>query len=151
MKNVIKLSLLLFFLLMWTIGEYALAGRVFVFEPRHHRWAAYQDGRLVASGRASGGKGYCPDIGRSCRTPVGVFRVISKGSANCRSTRYPKPHGGARMDYCMFFTRMYAIHGSNDVPNHNASHGCVRVYPSDARWLHGNFMTIGTTVIVRPY
>ncbi len=126
-------------------------GRVFVFDPRRLMWYAYHNGRLVASGRASGGAHYCRDIGRSCRTPSGTYRIIQKGPANCRSSRYPKPHGGARMDYCMFFSRLYAIHGSNSVPGYNASHGCIRVSPSAARWLHGNFITIGTTVVVRSY
>lgn len=129
----------------------AYSGRVFVFDPRHHRWYAYSNGRLVASGVAAGGAGYCPDIRRSCRTPVGYFSVLRKGPPNCRSTRYPKPRGGARMDYCMFFTKYYAIHGSNHVPAANVSHGCVRVQPAAARWLHGNFMFIGTRVIVRSY
>ena len=106
---------------------------------------------MIASGRAAGGAGYCRDIKRSCRTPVGHFRIIRKGSANCRSGTYPKPNGGARMDYCMFFSKYYAIHGSNNVPAANVSHGCIRVKPSAARWLHRNFLHYGTRVIVRSY
>ena len=120
-------------------------GKVFIFDPRQHKWFAYNNGRLIASGRAAGGAGYCKDIGRSCRTPTGTFRILHKGGANCRSTRYPRPNGGARMDYCMFFSKYYAIHGSNHVPAANVSHGCVRVEPSAARWLHGNFLFDGTS------
>lgn len=127
------------------------SGRVFVFNPRHHKWYAYENGRLIASGRAAGGAGYCADIKRSCRTPVGTFRVLRKGPSNCRSTTYPRPRGGARMDYCMFFSKYYAIHGSNNVPAANVSHGCIRVLPSAAKWLHGSFMRVGTTVIVKSY
>lgn len=124
----------------------------FVFNPRAHTWTAINDaGHVVRSGRASGGAGYCKDIHRSCRTPVGTFRVWSKGSASCRSSRYPLPHGGARMPYCMFFSKYYAIHGSDDVPNYNASHGCIRVHPGDAHWLSSNFIHIGTTVKVKSY
>lgn len=126
-------------------------GRVFVFDPRRHMWYAYSGGRVIASGRAAGGAGYCRDIRRSCRTPVGHFRIIRKGSANCRSGTYPKPRGGARMDYCMFFSKYYAIHGSNNVPAANVSHGCIRVKPKAARWLHRNFLHYGTRVIVRSY
>jgi len=125
--------------------------RKFVFSPRAHKWYAYENGRLVNSGRASGGKGYCPDIHRSCRTPQGVFRVSHKGPSNCRSTRYPIGKGGARMDYCMFFSKYYAVHGSNDVPGYNASHGCIRVVPSAARWLNQNFLRAGDTVVVTSY
>ena len=126
-------------------------GRVFIFDPRRHRWYAYSNGRLIASGVAAGGAHYCRDVKRACRTPVGHFKITRKGGANCRSSRYPRPHGGARMDYCMFFSKYYAIHGSNNVPAANVSHGCVRVKPAAARWLHKNFLFIGTKVIVRPY
>lgn len=127
------------------------SGRLFVFSPRKHKWYAYKNGRLVKSGRASGGKSYCRDIKRSCLTPRGNFRVIRKGSASCRSGTYPKPRGGARMDYCMFFSKYYAIHGSNSVPNYNASHGCIRVKPHAARWLNKNFLRIGDRVRVTSY
>lgn len=125
--------------------------RVFEFSPKHLRWRAYKNGRLVRSGRASGGRGYCPDIRRSCRTPPGHFRVYRKQGPGCRSSKYPRPRGGAKMPYCMHYYRGYAIHGSHNVPNYNASHGCIRVIPSDAKWLNHNFMKIGTRVIVKSY
>ncbi len=124
----------------------------FVFSPRTLRWKAIDNkGKVVRTGRGSGGRSYCKDIRRSCRTPTGTFSIISKRGANCRSSRYPVGRGGAPMPYCMFFSKYYAIHGSPDVPNYNASHGCVRVKPSDARWLHKNFMHIGTKVIIKSY
>ena len=124
----------------------------FVFSPRTLRWKAINNsGKVVRSGRGSGGRSYCKDIKRSCRTPSGTYSIISKRGANCRSSRYPVGRGGAPMPYCMFFSKYYAIHGSPDVPNYNASHGCVRVRPSDARWLHRNFMHIGTKVIIKSY
>lgn len=126
--------------------------KVFVFDPRELEWYAYgRNGRLLASGPASGGQNYCRDIGRGCKTPSGTFKVHSKGTKYCKSSKYPIGRGGAPMPYCMFFHRGYAIHGSPDVPNYNASHGCIRVLPNDARWLHQNFIDHGTTVIVRPY
>lgn len=130
----------------------ATGNTVFIFSPRMKMWAAYSpSGRLIRTGRASGGKGYCPDVRRACRTPRGIFRVYSKGSPRCRSSKYPVGRGGAPMPYCMFFYRGYAIHGSPNVPNYNASHGCIRVRPSAAAWLSRQFMRIGTTVIVWPY
>lgn len=130
----------------------ATGRKTFIFDPRKLRWYAYNaSGKLVKSGRASGGKHYCPDVRRACRTPVGSFSIHRKGSRYCKSSKYPLGRGGAPMPYCMFFHRGYAIHGSPDVPNHNASHGCIRVQPGSARWLHGNFITNGTKVIVRSY
>lgn len=126
--------------------------RRLVISPREHRWYAYKNGRVVRTGVASTGANYCPDIRRSCRTPQGTFRVVSKGGPGCRSSRYPVGRGGAPMPYCMFFTQYYAVHGSYDVPkNHNASHGCVRIYPSDARWMSQDFLRIGDPVTVGSY
>lgn len=125
---------------------------VLIFDPKILSWGAYDpDGNLVRTGRASGGRGYCRDIGKPCRTPVGTFSVHSKGGAECVSSKFPIGEGGAPMPYCMFFRGGYALHGSYDVPNYNASHGCVRLKPVDAQWLSANFIHIGTTVIVRPY
>jgi lipoprotein-anchoring transpeptidase ErfK/SrfK len=131
----------------------AHANRVFVFDPNQHSWFAYENGELVGDGPASGGKNYCPDLGRSCRTPAGTYRVQAKRGANCVSSIFPlnKSQPRARMPYCSFFRGGYAIHGSNAVPGYNASHGCIRVHPEDARWLQQNFLSIGTTVIVKPY
>lgn len=126
-------------------------GRVFVFNPNRLQWTAYAEGRPVASGRASGGQHYCRDIHRGCKTPIGHFHVTSKGSASCISTKFPIGRGGAPMPYCMFFHGGYAVHGSYDVPNYNASHGCIRVPPGDAQWLSHNFMQTGTAVVVLPY
>lgn len=124
----------------------------FIFNPRSHSWKAVSSsGKVIRSGRASGGKGYCPDIKRSCRTPVGSYSVSHKEGASCRSSRYPIGKGGSPMPYCMFFSKNYAVHGSYNVPNHNASHGCIRVTPSDAKWLYQNFMHSGTSVIVKSY
>jgi lipoprotein-anchoring transpeptidase ErfK/SrfK len=109
-------------------------------------WSAYDDeGNLVRSGRASGGKAYCKDIRRGCRTVTGTYTIYSKKGPGCKSSRFPVPRGGAPMPYCMHFKGGYALHGSNSVPNYNASHGCVRLVPSDAKWLNQNFVRVGST------
>lgn len=126
--------------------------RIFVFSPRHKKWAAYdKSGNRVAHGRANGGSQYCADLGRPCRTPVGTFRVHRKGDVSCVSNKFPVGRGGAPMPYCMFFHGGYAIHGSPYISNVNGSHGCIRVTTSAASWLHSNFMNHGTKVIVLSY
>ena|SRR3990167_5666507 len=124
-----------------------------IFDPRKHAWAAYsEDGQLVRWGPASGGKKYCPDTGERCTTAVGQFRIFSKGDADCISHVFPLPDGGAPMPYCMFFNTGMAFHGGpHEVPGYNASHGCVRVFVDDARWLSEEFVEIGTKVIIKPY
>jgi hypothetical protein len=126
----------------------------FIFDPNYNAWALYDaNGYRLNTGKASGGKLYCPDVQRGCKTIAGTFRIISKGDADCISSKYPiETNGGAPMPYCMYFSpKGYAIHGSDDVPDHNASHGCIRVTPIVAHWLNANYMTVGTKVVVLPY
>ena len=59
------------------------------------------------------------------------------------------------MPYCMHFWRGIALHGSEEVPGYSASHGCVRLFIQDARWLNEEFVDlpgaggkIGTRVII---
>jgi len=121
-------------------------GNVVKVDLGNRTWAAYDgQGSLVKSGRVSGGKDYCPDIHRHCRTVTGTFTIYSKQGPGCISKRFPVGRGGAKMPYCMFFHGGYALHGSYEVPNYNASHGCVRMVPSDAQWLNQNFVRVGST------
>lgn len=126
--------------------------RVIVVDPRVHAWGAYDaSGNLVKAGLATAGGKWCADIGRSCKTSSGTFRIQSLGNASCKSTRYPKPKGGAPMPYCMFFNGNMGLHGSPNVVEGNVSHGCVRLTYNDAKWIRHNFANVGTKVIVRPY
>lgn len=97
------------------------------------------DGTLVHWGPVSGGRGYCPDIHRGCHSPLGHFEIYGKGGADCKSTKFPVGRGGAPMPYCMYFHGGFALHGSYEVPGFNASHGCVRMFVDDARWLNTDF------------
>lgn len=122
-------------------------------------WGAYDvEGNLVKWGPISSGRDRCPDANRSCRTLTGTFRVFSKENDKCVSDVFPIGKGGAKMPYCMFFHKGFALHGSTDIPGIRASHGCVRMFVEDAKWLNHDFVEIsternnfmGTTVIVRP-
>lgn len=122
-------------------------------------WAAYDEaGELIWWGPASPGSGRCSGSEGDCITPSGAFRVIRKQDIDCISTAFPRrangDHGGAPMPYCMHFFRGYALHGSYDVPGYRDSHGCVRIFIEDARWLNEEFIDVpgtglkGTRVIV---
>lgn len=137
-----------------------LGEKQIIIDPKIHMWAAYdEDGKLVRKGMATAGGNYCKDIGKSCRTKVGYFRIDSLGERGCKSRKFPMPRGGAPMPYCMFFNGGQALHGSNAVFNGNGSHGCVRLHVGDAKWLRFNFAEepnrrnewTGTLVVVRPY
>ncbi len=131
----------------------ATGKKVFIFDPKATAWAAYDaQGNRVKTGSASGGKDFCEDTGKGCRTVTGTFSVYSKKGEECTSSLYPvETGGGARMPYCMHFNGSYSIHAAYDVPNYNSSHGCIRVLPAAAKWLNQDFMDIGTTVVVKPY
>jgi L,D-transpeptidase ErfK/SrfK len=103
-------------------------------------WGAYDiDGKLIQWGPASTAKGYCLDSG-PCHTVKGKFEIYHKEGKGCYSHKFPIGHGGAPMPYCMFFHNGYAIHGSNEVPGYNDSHGCVRVYVGDAKWINEEYV-----------
>jgi len=122
-------------------------------------WGAYDaQGNLVKWGPISSGRDKCSDSNRSCRTLTGIFRMFSKESIRCTSNVFPIGKGGAKMPYCMYFHKGFALHGSSDIPGQRASHGCVRMFTEDAKWLNETFVELssernnflGTTVIVRP-
>ncbi len=112
-------------------------------------FGAYDDnGYLVHWGPISGGKGWCGDVGKPCKTIMGDYRVLRKQGPGCISSKFPlNTNGGAPMPYCMHFYRAFALHGST-LPGYHASHGCVRLFFEDAKWLNKEFAGLGTKVIV---
>lgn len=123
--------------------------KLIVVDLTQQAFAAYdKKGELLHWGPISGGKGYCPDTGTRCATITGNFRILRKQNEDCVSSKFPlETNGGAPMPYCMHFHGGFALHGST-LPGYNASHGCVRLFFSDAKWLNKNFASIGTRVIV---
>jgi len=135
--------------------------KIIYVDPAVLAWGAYDaNGNLVRWGPASLGSDWCRDLGHRCHSPVGAFHVYQKGSVDCKSTKFPLPRGGAPMPYCMFFHGGFALHGEPDgLPGDNVSHGCVRLFVSDAEWLSEQFVDppnpndryLGTEVVVEPY
>lgn len=128
--------------------------KLIIWDPALLAYGAYDpEGNLVRWGPGAGGKNYCPDVGRGCQTKTGTFKIIRKEGPNYRSGRYPAGCSGSKcapMPYASFFQELgYAFHAGN-IPGANASHGCIRVFYSDAKWLN-EWLEIGTTVIIRPY
>lgn len=117
-------------------------------------WCAYDsDGNLLRWGPASGGRSWCKDIEASGKTIIGRFEIYDVRGKNCRSTKFPINEGGAPMPYAMFFKGNYALHGSTEVPGYNASHGCIRVFFDDAKWINEVFVKSPgpTYVLILPY
>lgn len=141
---------------LWDEGPDSPEGRkVLVFDPNLLAWAAYDgDGYLVRWGPAAGGKSYCSDVGRSCRTKTGVTRIYNKRGRWARSSKYPigcSGRGCAAVPYYMGFFPSYGFHASNNVPGRHASHGCIRLFFEDAEWLHEEFVEVGTKAVIRRY
>ncbi len=70
---------------------------------------------------------------RGYRTPTGTFKPTALSRYH-RSSIYD----GSPMPHSIFFLRGYAIHGSYEVKalGRPASHGCVRLHPSNAAALY---------------
>ena len=124
--------------------------KLIIIDLSEQAFGAYNaDGKLVHWGPMSGGKGYCADTGTRCRTVLGQYRFYRKQGSKCVSSKFPlETNGGAKMPYCMHFYRGYAMHASN-LPGYHASHGCVRVFHDDAKWLNREFVDIGTKIHIQ--
>lgn len=96
----------------------------------------YVGGELITSSPVSTGKkGYA--------TPTGVFSILQKKKFH-RSNIYSR----APMPFMQRLTWSgIALHASDQVPDHPASHGCVRLPPDFAKQLFG-FTDIGAHVII---
>jgi len=80
---------------------------------------AIENGTTVLEGRISSGK-----AGRE--TPSGYYSILSKHRHH-RSNLWPKPNGGAKMNYMLRITNSGIAMHLGHVPNRPASHGCVRM------------------------
>ena len=98
-----------------------------------------REGTRVVTLHVSSGNGEAYRGGTAhARTPVGDFRIERR--------IHGERHAELGVLYDpLYFHRGFAIHGSNSVPNHPASHGCIRVTRADASWLISN-VTDGTPV-----
>ncbi|MHB1109373.1 MAG: L,D-transpeptidase [Devosia sp.] len=87
-----------------------------------HRWA-------VSTGR----KGY--------PTPRGTFRPL-----RMYRSYFSIKYDNAPMPHAIFFHRGYAIHGTTEIKSlgRPASHGCVRLHPSNAALLYSLVKQAGT-------
>lgn len=121
-------------------------------------WGSYDSsGELQWWGPISSGKDQCSDSQKKCRTVTGKYYVFDKKETECESNVFPIGRGGAKMPYCMYFYRGFALHGSDNVPGYRDSHGCVRLFTEDAKWLNEKFVELpnkdnnyqGTEVIIK--
>ncbi len=80
---------------------------------------AIEDGFVAFEGRISSGV-----IGRE--TPNGEYRILQKKRFH-KSNLWPKPDGGAKMNYMLRLSNSGIAMHLGHVPNKPASHGCIRM------------------------
>lgn len=104
----------------------AFAGVVAQIDLSSQRMHVYVDGKPAYTWKVSTARpGY--------RTPTGTYKPYNLVRYH-RSTIY----NGSPMPYSIFFKGGYAIHGSYETKHlgRPASHGCVRLHPSNAARLY---------------
>lgn len=118
-------------LIVWLGAVFSLPGAAFAgvlaqIDLSSQRMHVYVDGKPTYTWKVSTARpGY--------RTPTGTYKPYSLARYH-RSTIY----NGSPMPYSIFFKGGYAIHGSYETKSlgRPASHGCVRLHPSNAARLY---------------
>jgi lipoprotein-anchoring transpeptidase ErfK/SrfK len=103
----------------------------------------YVNGSRRYSWRVSTGRG-------RYRTPVGSFRPTIM-----KKMHYSSIYNNAPMPYSVFFLGGYAVHGTNQTKylGRPASHGCVRLHPSNAARLYSLIKRYGrgkSRIVIKP-
>jgi hypothetical protein len=123
-QNMKKLYLLLLLLFLTATLN---AAKSISIDLSKQRLYAKENGRIVFSGAISSGNS-------RHNTPTGTFRILEKDRFHI-SSKYPEPHGGAKMHYMHRLTKGgIAIHAGY-LPGYPASHGCIRVSSATAKKL----------------
>ena len=120
--------------------SFAIAGKMIVVDLSKQEAIAYENGQPVMRGWVSTGK-------PGHRTPTGYFRVLEKDLRHV-SSKYPRPNGGARMDYMLRLTRSGIAMHLGYVPNYPASHGCIRMENGFAQKMF-RWASVGTRVQIK--
>ena len=103
---------------------------------------AYEDGYIVMEGRVSTGK-------EKYRTPTGYYTILQKKRYH-KSNLWPKPNGGAKMNYMLRLTNSGIAMHLGPVPEWPSSHGCVRMKNGFAQRLW-KWASVGTEVEISGY
>ena len=103
----------------------ALAGVVAKIDISQQKMRVYVNGRHRYTWAVSTGR-------RGYGTPTGSYSV-----KRMHRTYYSRKYHGAAMPHSIFFRGGYAVHGTSHIRQlgRPASHGCVRLHPSNARKL----------------
>lgn len=124
-------ALIVILLLLPVRAEAKILAHVDISQQRLHLWVngAKRGSWPVSTAR----RGY--------RTPLGTYRPT-----RLHRRHYSSIYRGSPMPYSVFFRGGYAIHGTNQVSRlgRPASHGCIRLHPSNAATLFNLIRQHGT-------
>jgi len=113
-----KYSVVLF-LLVGLSGILNAGFKEIVVDLSEQKAYALDDGYIVFEGRISSGK-------KGRETPPGDYVILEK-KRHHRSNLWPKPNGGAKMNYMLRLSNSGIAMHLGYVPNRPASHGCIRM------------------------
>ena len=104
----------------------ASAGVIARIDISNQTMTVSEDGNVLYSWNVSTAR-------RGYRTPRGSYRPI-----RMHKMWYSRKYDNSPMPYSIFFHGGYAIHGTNAVKSLGspASHGCIRLHPSNAKTLY---------------
>lgn len=118
---------------VFTSGN-ALASIVARIDIANQTMTVSENGNVLYSWKVSTGR-------TPYRTPRGTFRPI-----RMHKMWYSRKYDNAPMPYSIFFHGGYAIHGTDHISSlgRPASHGCVRLHPSNAKTLYDLVLARGS-------
>lgn len=141
MKRSVVLAALLGMLLV--LPTAAFAGVVAQIDLSTQRMHVYVDGQPTYTWKVSTAR-------RGYRTPTGTYKPY-----HLARRHYSTIYDGSPMPHSIFFYKGYAIHGSYETKHlgRPASHGCIRLHPSNAARLFSLVRRHGasnTTIRITP-
>ncbi|KZL17285.1 hypothetical protein PsAD2_03152 [Pseudovibrio axinellae] len=126
MRVIITMSWVIFISLILAMPVKAASNKVLAkIDLSEQTMRIYVNGRVQYSWRVSTAR-------RGYRTPIGTFKPT-----RMHKRYFSRKYNGAPMPYSVFFYKGYAIHGTDVIKRLGipASHGCVRLHPSNAKRL----------------
>jgi len=135
--------------------------KIVIWVPEMLAWAAYEKGKLINWGPALGGANRCEGKAGSCKTPSGIFEALEQKGVGHHSDLYPRGCKGKDCSWMPYSVKVrgdgLSMHGSKWFIGRHASHGCVRLFTKDAKWLNQKFFDYktkknkGTKIVLLPY
>jgi len=128
------------FLMLFAFSSDLFAYKEIVVDLSEQRAYAIEDGVIIFDGPISSGV-------RGRETPEGEYRILQKKKHH-KSNLWPKPDGGAKMNYMLRLSNSgIAMHLGHVPKSGPASHGCIRMKNGFAQRMY-EWARVGTSVYV---